>query len=52
MSNQEELLNWLENSFLVVEQGMTLEQAADTYDDMNGDNNLKTLIVAKGLVDS
>jgi len=52
MSNQEELLNWLENSFLVVEQGMTLQEAAETYDDMNGDTQFQTVIKAKGLVDS
>lgn len=52
MSNQEELLNWLENSFLVVEQGMTLQEAAETYDDMNGDTQFQTVVKAKGLEDS
>lgn len=33
----QELIQFLTNSFLVTEQGLTLEEAADVYDDMNGD---------------
>jgi len=41
------LVEFLKNSFLVVEQGLSLEEAADVYDDMNGDSEYTT---ALGLV--
>lgn len=33
----QELIAFLTDSFLVKEQGLTLAEAADVYDDMNGD---------------
>jgi hypothetical protein len=33
----QELVAWLTASFLVQTQGLTLAEAADVYDDMNGD---------------
>ena len=32
-----QLVEFLKTSFLVVEQGLSLREAADVYDDMNGD---------------
>jgi len=35
----QELREFLTTSFLVQEQGLTLEEAADVYDDMNGNTD-------------
>ena len=40
----QELVEFLKTSFLVVEQGLSLEQAADVYDDMNGDREYATAL--------
>jgi len=37
----QELREFLTTSFLVVEQGLTLAEAADVYDDMNGDTEYR-----------
>jgi hypothetical protein len=39
----QELKTWLENSHLVA-QGATLESAAETYDDMNDNNDFVTAL--------
>ena len=39
-----QLVEFLKTSFLVVEQGLSLEQAAAVYDDMNGDREYATAL--------
>ena len=40
----EQLVEFLKTSFLVQEQGLSLKEAADVYDDMNGDTEYATAL--------
>ena len=40
----QELVEFLKTSFLVQEQGLSLEEAAAVYDDMNGDREYATAL--------
>ena len=40
----QELKTWLEHSHLVTDCGVTIENAADTYDDMNGNDDFQTAL--------
>ena len=49
-ARDEELMAWLMNSFLVKTEGLTVENAADCYDDMNGNTEFTDCLRRLGMI--
>lgn len=47
-AKDEELMEWLLNSILVKTEGLSLENAADCYDDMNGNTEFTDCLRRQG----